>query len=313
MEDAERISIIVPEEVSRSRADKVVAEHFKSYSRTVLQQAFDAGHVECNGKVIAKKMRVDAGDVITILLPEVEVSKELKPLDMSLEILYEDAYIVAINKAPGVVVHPGSGTGDDTLVHGVLHHTGGKLSPFSGEKRPGVVHRLDKETSGIIVFAKTDEAYLRMVEMFAERVIDKQYIALVNGFIECDSGSIKDPIDRHAVNRVKMAISEKGRPAHTDWMVEERYGKYATLVRCFLHTGRTHQIRLHMSHIGHPILGDGQYGYKYKLKDANPPKRVMLHAERMAFEHPVTKEPIVLVAPLPKDLEDQIANCRANI
>lgn len=309
----ERKIIIVPVGVVKERADKFIANQCEDFSRSIVQQAFDSGDVECNGKVIPRKAKVSAGDTLSVRFPQLSSSAELIPKEMPLDVLYEDKDILAINKASGVIVHPGSGTGDDTLVHGLLHYTQGNLSPLAGEMRPGVVHRLDKETSGVILFAKTEKAYLRLIEMFSARTIDKQYLALVNGYMEHESGTVKEPIERHEINRVKMAVSPKGKFAHTDWAVEARYGKYATLVRCFLHTGRTHQIRVHMSHIGHPILGDGQYGYKFKSKDKNQPQRVMLHAERIKFAHPITRKLIEIVAPLPKDLEDQIANCKANM
>ncbi|MDR2980719.1 MAG: RluA family pseudouridine synthase [Puniceicoccales bacterium] len=291
----------VPEGTSPDRADKILAAHFAELSRAQLQRIIEDGHVTLNGTAIDKRLKIKAGDILEIDLPPPPPS-ELQPADIPLEILFEDKHLLAVNKASGVVTHPGAGTGDDTLAHAALHHTSGKLAAAGGSLRPGIVHRLDKETSGVILLAKTDTAYHALIQQFSEREPDKQYIALVDKCPNLLSGSIRASIDRHRTMRVKMAVREDGKPARTDWAVEERFGKQAARVRCWLHTGRTHQIRVHLSHIGHPLLGDKTYG---KLNDsvheAWPMPRVMLHAERITLPHPVTGKIITIIAPIPQD------------
>ncbi len=290
----------VPEECGGMRADKALAEMFPDMSRSRLQKIIDAGSVVLDGKPLARKTAVPAGAQLKIAFPP-EPTTQLVPADIPLEILFEDEHIVVVNKTPGIVTHPGAGTGDDTLVHALLHHTGGKLALAGGEARPGVVHRLDKETSGIILFAKTDAAYYALIEKFSERELDKQYVALTDGAPDLLAGVIREPIDRHPTNRTKMCVRENGKPARTDWFVEERFGDRAALVRCILHTGRTHQIRVHLAHLGHPILGDKTYGRVQHRHEGWPMPRVMLHAERLNLEHPITGEPLNLHAPLPPD------------
>jgi 23S rRNA pseudouridine1911/1915/1917 synthase len=290
----------VPEGVDRVRADKLLAQHFSEVSRGQLQNVFDAGGIFLNGEAISKKHKLSSGQVLRVALPEVKIPT-LSAVDLPVSILYEDEAIVVVNKAAGQVVHPGVGTADDTLVHALLHHTGGQLSTAAGDLRTGVVHRLDKETSGAIIFAKTDVAYFALVKAFAERTVQKEYLALVQGVPRLQSGRIEDPIGRHPVHRVKMAVRSDGKPAHTDWAIEENFGSTCALLRCWLHTGRTHQIRVHLSHLGHPLLGDPQYGYRHRLGEPIV-SRVLLHAHKLSFEHPVSQEPIHIEAPLPEDL-----------
>jgi 23S rRNA pseudouridine1911/1915/1917 synthase len=209
-------------------------------------------------------------------------------------------------------MHPGAGTGDDTLAHFALHHTGGNLSKLGGERRPGIVHRLDKDTSGAVVFAKSDRAYLALTKMFAEREVHKEYLALVRGVPKLRSGSILDPIGRNPVVRVKMAVVQgsRGKPAHTDWSVEEIFGKRATLIRCWLHTGRTHQIRVHLAHLEHPLLGDYVYGWKPGANDGLLIERTMLHAAVLAFPHPADGRELEFRAPPPADFSALAAQLR---
>lgn len=292
----------VPAHCDGFRADKALAEMFPETSRSRLQKIIDAGNVSFadSGKSLARKTPVAAGDRLAVAFPQ-ETPTALAPADIPLDILFEDEYIIAVNKAAGIVTHPGAGTGDDTLVHALLHHTGGKLALAGGEARPGVVHRLDKETSGVILFAKTDAAYYALIEKFSRRELDKQYLALTDGAPDLLAGVIREPIDRHPTNRTKMCVRENGKPARTDWFVEERFGDRAALVRCVLHTGRTHQIRVHLAFIGHPILGDKTYGKIQHRHEGWPMPRVMLHAERLRLDHPITGTPLDLRAPLPPD------------
>lgn len=292
----------VPPNVRRSRADKVLAGAFSQHSRAALQRAFEAGLVRCGGQVIAKSDAVKAGDTLEFTLPEITPA-ELKPVAIPLDVLYEDEHLLAINKAAGMVVHPGVGTGEDTLVHALLAHCAGGLSGVGGVERPGIVHRLDKETSGMLLVAKHDAAHRGLSEQFAGRHLRKEYLALVSGVPRLKSGVIERAISRHPVHRERMTVGEGGRPARTDWEVVETFGDKAALVRCRIHSGRTHQIRVHLKSIGHPLLGDRTYGWKPDPKLPMPP-RIMLHAERIAFLHPVTARALDLHAPLPRDFAD---------
>ena len=298
----------VPPDARRTRADKALAAAFPDFSRAALQRAFDAGLVKAAGKVISKDHALNAGAAIVFSLPEV-VPSELKPADIPLDVIFEDKHLMAVNKPSGMTVHPGAGTGGDTLVHALLGHCEGELSGVGGVERPGIVHRLDRETSGVMLVAKTDAAHRGLSEQFAERTTHKEYLALVSGAPALLSGSIKKPLGRHPVHRQKMAVIEVergGREAHTDWEVVERFGKVAALLRCTIHTGRTHQIRVHLKSLGFPVLGDSTYGWKSDPK-LPVPARVMLHAEHLVVTHPITGKTLDVRAPLPPDFQEMIA------
>lgn len=279
-----------PEGAPPQRADKAVAAFLAGeVSRSRLEESFKLGKVKIGGEPIEKKFRLAGGETLEIEIPEPPPS-EVEPVEMPVEILFEDEFVVVVNKPAGMTVHPGSGTGADTLVHAMMHHTGGKLSMAGGAMRPGIVHRLDKETSGAMILAKTDAAYYRLVEMFSAREIDKRYLAIVSGVPTVRSGVISKPIGRHPSFRTKMCVlgGEGGRDARTEWFLREKFGNKASLMECKIHTGRTHQIRVHMSDMGFPILGDYTYSFqKNKLKEIEPPQRVMLHAYRLALRHPI--------------------------
>ncbi|WP_052362472.1 RluA family pseudouridine synthase [Geminisphaera colitermitum] len=313
----------VPDAIRRERADKVLAAAFPELSRVAWQRSFDAGLVRRAGRVLDKKDEVRAGEVLEFSHPETKPS-ELRAADIPLEILHEDEHLLVVNKAAGMVVHPGAGTGDDTLVHALLGYcasTGGGggegrsgLSGVGGVERPGIVHRLDRETTGVIVVAKTDAAHRGLSEQFAGRHLHKEYVALVAGVPRLASGTIDRAIARHPVHRHRMTTGEGGRPSRTDWVVLEAFPPWAALVRCHIHTGRTHQIRVHMKSIGHVLLGDATYGWKpdprLEALDAMP-RRVMLHAEHIRFQHPVTGRELVVRAPLPEDFEEMLRALRA--
>ncbi len=307
-------SFTVPEGIHRERADKVLAAGFPGFSRTALQRAFDAGRVLRAGIAVGKRESVSGGDVLRFSLPAVKPSA-IKPVPIPLEVLFEDAAILAINKASGQVVHPGAGTGEDTLVHALLAHCRGGLSGIGGVERPGIVHRLDRETSGLIVVAKTDPAHRELARQFRDREVTKDYLALVFGVPELLSGSIVDSIGRHPVHRHKMAVCPegRGRPACTRWERVEVYGKTASLLRCRILTGRTHQIRVHLSSRGHPLLGDAVYGYRDAAREGPMPPRIMLHAERIGFRHPLTGEAMQLSAPPPADFRGMVAALRRRV
>ena len=299
---------LVPSQILRTRADKVLAAAFPEHSRAALQRAFEAGLVRRNGVALAKSDDVNAGDTLDFALPEL-VPAELKPVAIPLGVLYEDEHLLAINKVAGMVVHPGVGTGEDTLVHALLAHCAGGLSGVGGVERPGIVHRLDKETSGVLLVAKNDAAHRGLSEQFAGRHLRKEDLALVSGVPRLQSGVIERAISRHPVHRERMTVGEGGRPARTDWEIVEAFGGPAALLRCRIHSGRTHQIRVHLKSIGHPLLGDRVYGWKPDPALPAPP-RVMLHAERIAFLHPVTARPLDVRAPLPEDFEQLLAALR---
>lgn len=303
---------IVPPEFRRGRADKALASGFPEYSRVALQRAFDAGEVRLGGTVINRDHTVGPGDRLDFTFPDVKPA-EIAAVEIPLEVLFEDRHMLALNKAAGMVVHPGAGTTDDTLVHALLAHCKGQLSGIGGVERPGIVHRLDRETSGVIVVAKTDAAHRALSKQFAERELQKEYVALVDGVPSLLSGSVRKPIGRNPHQRHKMAIvdvEEGGRDAHTDWEVQEAFGKEAALVRCIIHTGRTHQIRVHLKSLGTLILGDAVYGWKPDPAWSVQPERVMLHAERLCFTHPVTNKEMELKAPLPADFKKLIQALR---
>jgi 23S rRNA pseudouridine1911/1915/1917 synthase len=299
----------VPDCTRRARADKVLAAAFPAHSRTALQRAFEAGLVRRNGAVIAQNDEVRGGDRIEFSLPELRPAG-LRAVAIPLAILYEDEHMLAVNKPAGMVVHPGVGTGEDTLVHALLAHCAGGLSGVGGVERPGIVHRLDKETSGVLLVAKSDAAHRGLAEQFAGRQLRKEYLALVAGVPPLKSGVIERSISRHPVHRERMTTGEGGRTARTDWEVVETFGAAAALLRCRIHSGRTHQIRVHLKSIGHPVLGDRTYGWKAGPRQPLPP-RVMLHAERVAFRHPITDRPLDLRAPLPDDFQGQLTALRA--
>ena len=298
----------VPDSIRRERADKVLAHAFPEHSRSAFQRALEAGLVRVDGKVIAQSQEVKAGQAIEFSFPEV-VQAELKPVDLPLNVIFEDKHLIVLNKAAGMVVHPGIGTGEDTMVHALLAHCAGELSGIGGVERPGIVHRLDKETTGLLVVAKNDAAHRALADQFASRTMRKEYVTIVSGVPKTDSGSIDRSISRHPVHRYRMTTGEGGRPSRTDWAVEKKFGEFAALVRCRIHTGRTHQIRVHLKSLGHPVLGDEVYGWKVNPKMPAPP-RIMLHAEHLVFTHPVSGKIMDLTAPLPADFKKLLAALR---
>ena len=292
----------VPEGIRRLRADKALALAFREHSRTALQRAFDAGLVLIGGQPIDRSHDVVGGDVIEFSLPEV-LPAELRAVDIPLDVLFEDKHMLAVNKAAGMIVHPGAATGEDTLVHALLSHCADSLSGIGGVERPGIVHRLDKETTGVIVVAKSDKAHRALADQFATRSLKKEYVALVAGVPQLLSGTIDRAISRHPTHRHRMTIGEGGKTAKTAWERGEVFGDIAALMRCQIFTGRTHQIRVHLKSLGHPILGDALYGWKANPQLAQQPERVMLHAEHLVLTHPISGKELDLRAPLPKDFQ----------
>ncbi len=301
---------VVPEDAHPERADKLIVRHFPEVSRAAVQKAIERGKARrSDGKALQSKQKLFPGDVLVMDLSPDPVPS-LRPVELPLDVLHEDEHLIAINKSSGMVVHPGEGTGEDTLVHALLHHCGEHLSSVGAPLRPGIVHRLDKETSGVIVVAKTDLAHHSLASQFAERETGKEYLALVVGVPREKSGSITLPVGRHPTVRVKMTVTEKGKSAHTDWAVDEVFGTSSALLRCRIHTGRTHQIRVHLTCLGHPVVGDETYGYKPARHDGPPAARAFLHAEKLSFSHPVSGDCLLLEAPLAQDFSHYLGVLR---
>jgi len=303
----------IPAGLRQLRADKALASAFPEHSRTALQRAFDAGHVLLRGAAITRDQPVLAGDELEFSFPDT-VPAQLRAVEIPLDVLFEDKHMLAVNKPAGMVVHPGAATGEDTLVHALLAHCTGSLSGIGGVERPGIVHRLDRDTTGIIVVAKHDRAHRGLAEQFSQRTLHKEYLALVAGSPGLLSGSVKKAIGRNQQHRHKMTVVDDddshGKDAHTDWEVVEKFGPFATLIRCAIHTGRTHQIRVHMKALGHVLFGDEIYGWKVDPRLPKPPQRVMLHAEHLIVKHPVSGKTLDLRAPLPADFEAQLTQLR---
>ena len=278
------------------RLDAALARLVPSLSRSQAQRLIEQGAVTHGGRPVKKNEKLSAGDTLELTLPEVrEVPIEAQPIP--LEVCYEDADVIVVNKPKGLVVHPAPGHADGTLVNALLAHCGDSLSGIGGEKRPGIVHRIDKDTSGLIIAAKNDAAHAALAAQLKDHSLARTYICLVCGRIRDDAGTIDAPIGRHPTDRKKMAVTQKGsRSAVTHWEVIARYRGY-THIRCRLETGRTHQIRVHMAHIGHPLLGDALYGAPSPDKGLSGQ---CLHARELKFIHPRTGEHVVISTDLPE-------------
>jgi len=275
-----------------SRLDQYLASRLPGLSRARIQVLVKSGHATVNGSPPKSSAKVRVGDVIELTEPAA-VPAEVTAQDIPLSILYEDGDLIVIDKPTGLVVHPAAGHRDDTLVNALLHHCT-NLSGVGGVERPGIVHRLDKETSGCLVAAKNDLTHRSLVRQFAGREVTKVYLAMAAGKFRKPSGEVDEPIGRHPVHRQKMAVIGRGRPARTGWRVLGEY-PWGSLVECTLHTGRTHQIRVHLKHLGHPVLGDEIYGKRGKFQ------RQMLHAWRLGFSHPRSGERVTFESPIPRD------------
>ena len=277
------------------RLDVFLAENLENTSRSAAQKLLEAGAVTLDGKPLRKQDRTVAGAVYELVLPEVQETA-IEPRDLPLDIVWEDADLLVLNKPKGLVVHPAPGHWDDTLVNALMYHCKDSLSGINGELRPGIVHRIDKDTSGLLIVAKNDFAHQALAEQLQDHSLSRTYEAVVKGGFREDEGTVDAPIGRHPVDRKKMAVTEKNsRPAVTHWRVLERFGQY-TLIECRLETGRTHQIRVHMAHIHHPLLGDTVYG---SPKPELGQDSQCLHARELRFRHPRTGEEITVSCPRP--------------
>ncbi len=286
-------SIIAQE--SGERIDALLARSIEGLSRSAAARLLESGCVTRGGVPVAKNCRAAAGEVFTVELPEPEPPAP-EPQDIPLDVVYEDADVIVVNKPRGMVVHPAPGHPDGTLVNALLFHCGDSLSGVGGEKRPGIVHRIDRDTSGLIIAAKNDFAHLALSAQLADRSLSRVYEAVAAGVFREDSGTVDAPIGRHPTDRKRMAVTEKNsRAAVTHWQVLARYQGY-THIRCVLETGRTHQIRVHMAYIGHPLLGDMVYGRKKPEKGL---EGQCLHARELKFIHPRSGEAVCLTTELP--------------
>ena len=284
--------------VQEERIDKWLWATRIFKTRSIATDACKKGRIAIDGVTVKPSRTVKIGDKILIEEEEPE-EIELKPQEIPLDIIYEDNDIIVINKSKGLVVHPGNGNPDHTLVNAVMAKCKGSLSGIGGKIRPGIVHRLDKDTSGLIVVAKNDKAHIGLSEQLKKKEMKKTYIALVRGNIQENEATIQMPIGRSTKDRKKMAVTKKGKEAITHFKVLKRYGKY-TLVEVKIETGRTHQIRVHMAEIGHPVVGDMVYS---NGKNEFGVEGQMLHAKQLIFQHPITQEKITLTAPLPEYFE----------
>jgi 23S rRNA pseudouridine1911/1915/1917 synthase len=295
----------VEQSLPDGRLDIFLREKFPAASRSAWQRVIEEGHVLVNGKAVKPTHPPRAGEQVEIRWPEARPA-EAQPEAMPLDILFEDKSLLVLNKPAGLVVHPAAGHEEHTLVNALLHHCRGSLSGIGGVARPGIVHRLDKDTSGCLVVAKNDETHLALSAQFAGRQVKKIYQAIVCGELARDAGEIRAAIARHPSHRKRMAArdDDSGRAAHTSYRVLERLNA-ATFVEAQIHTGRTHQVRVHFQFLGHPLVGDETYGARQnaRLKELTnyAAPRVMLHARELSFAHPRTEKEMIFEAPLPKD------------
>lgn len=290
--------VVVEENTQKKRIDSYIVDKNINLSRTAIKRLLDEGKILINGKKQKPSYKPEVGDIITIeIMKPKEV--ELKPQDIPIDIIYEDKDIIVVNKPKGMVVHPANGNPDGTLVNAILAKCKDSLSGIGGEIRPGIVHRLDKDTSGLLIIAKNDQAHINMSKQIQDRKVIKKYIALVKGVIGENTATIDMPIARSTKDRKKMAVDPKGKEAITHYKVLQRYDKY-TLLEIKIDTGRTHQIRVHMAYIGHPVVGDMQYS---NGKNEFGIEGQMLHSKYLEFEHPITGKRLKLEAPLPEYFE----------
>ena len=283
-------------DIPGERLDAFLARSVEGLTRSAAQKLIEEGAVTRGGRPGKKNDKLNIGDEIVLTLPEPK-AVDIRPTEMALDIAYEDEDVVVINKPKGLVVHPAAGHQDDTLVNGLLYAMGEDLSGINGELRPGIVHRIDKDTSGLLAVAKNDRAHVWLASQLKDHSMHRVYDAIVCGTLKEDNGTVDAPIGRHPSDRKKMCVTARNsKEAVTHWEVVKRYRGY-THIRCKLETGRTHQIRVHMAHIGHPILGDTVYGRK---KPELGQDSQCLHAGTLCFSHPKDGRPVMVFAPLPE-------------
>lgn len=302
----EKIQIKIDAEMAGTRLDKVVSTEQPDVSRTQIQLWITDGHILVNEIKQKTKYKVKENDIVTIIEPEPEVLNIIAE-DLNLEIVYEDADVLVVNKRRGMVVHPAKAHAGGTLVNGLMHHCT-DLSGINGVLRPGIVHRTDKDTSGLLMVAKNDKAHVSLVDQLVAKTVKRVYVALVHGHIPHNSGTIDAPIGRGDHDRQKMVVTDRGKNAVTHFKVLERFKEY-TLVECELETGRTHQIRVHMDYIEHPLVGDPKYGPKKTI----PFGGQVLHAQTIGFIHPATEEYAEFTVDPPADFQELVNNIRNDV
>ena len=301
----EPILLRASEESKNQRLDAFLASSLDGLTRSQAARLIESGEVAVNGKTAGKSYKLAGGEDIAVTLPEPE-PVETVPQDIPLDVVYEDADVIVVNKPSGMVVHPAPGHPDGTLVNALLYHCAGTLSGVGGALRPGIVHRIDRDTSGLIIAAKNDAAHQYLSAQLADHTLARTYECIVVGALREDRGTVDAPIARHPTGRKRMAVVAGGREAVTHWEVIARYPGY-THVRCRLETGRTHQIRVHMAYIGHPILGDTVYGAKKEVPGLTGQ---CLHAVGLRFLHPRTHEVVELSCPLPEEFTRMLQKIR---
>ena len=301
----EPILLRASEESKNQRLDAFLASSLDGLTRSQATQLIESGEVAVNGRAVSKSYKLAGGEDVAVTLPEPE-PVEAVPQDIPLDVVYEDADVIVVNKPSGMVVHPAPGHPDGTLVNALLYHCAGTLSGVGGALRPGIVHRIDRDTSGLIIAAKNDAAHQYLSAQLADHTLARTYECIVVGKLREDRGTVDAPIARHPTDRKRMAVVAGGREAVTHWEVIARYPGY-THVRCRLETGRTHQIRVHMAYIGHPILGDTVYGAKKEVPGLTGQ---CLHAVGLRFLHPRTHEVVELFCPLPEEFTRMLQKIR---
>lgn len=308
--------LILDRTLPSERLDTFLRSKFPAVSRGAIQRLIEEGHIRVNGQTVKPTHTPRAGEKVEVHWPEARPA-QAQPEEMPLDILHEDDALLVLNKPVGLVVHPAGGHEEHTLVNALLHHCRGQLSGIGGVARPGIVHRLDKDTSGCLVIAKNDDTHLALSAQFAGRSVDKTYHAIVCGEIQRDRGEIRAAIARHSSHRKRMAVDEDmGRAARTSYRVLDRL-QGATLVEAILHTGRTHQIRVHFQYLGFPLVGDLTYGNRQnqrleELTGYSAPRQ-MLHAFQLSFTHPRTGKRVTFEAPLPEDFRDALSALKSDL
>ena len=302
----EQREFVVEQETAGQRIDRFLSSEDTGLSRSALQALVADGHVLCNGRQVAKSLKLKAGDTILLEIPDAKPI-EAVPQDIPLDIVYEDEHLLVVNKPKGMVVHPAPGNPDGTMVNALLYHCGSRLSSIGGVIRPGIVHRIDKDTSGLLVVAKDDETHRALSEKMSRHDILREYHAVVYGNLKEDSGFVEASIGRDKNDRKKMAVTDQNaKYAYTEWRVLERFGNF-TYIACRLKTGRTHQIRVHMASIGHPLAGDPVYGPRSCITELHGQ---CLHAKMLGFEHPVTGQWMEFDSDLPPYFEKYLQKLR---
>ena len=301
----EPILLRASEKSKNQRLDAFLASSLDGLTRSQATRLIESGEVAVNGRAVSKSYKLAGSEGIAVTLPEPE-PVEAVPQDIPLDVVYEDADVIVVNKPSGMVVHPAPGHPDGTLVNALLYHCAGTLSGIGGALRPGIVHRIDRDTSGLIIAAKNDAAHQYLSAQLADHTLARTYECIVVGKLREDRGTVDAPIARHPTDRKRMAVVAGGREAVTHWEVIARYPGY-THVRCRLETGRTHQIRVHMAYIGHPILGDTVYGAKKEVPGLTGQ---CLHAVGLRFLHPRTHEVVELSCPLPEEFTRMLQKIR---